>query len=481
MTKKLYTEASIQDVADAIREKGVSGTFTIGEMGDAVRSISLDVVNGMIEQYKAHATTVSPNTFVEFVNGSLADAIAVGDGTVVATPAFSADKYTAATALDDSRVFIAYGADASNTYIYGAVCTINGSTITVGSAAQLSMYGDASPQYLSVAALSDEAVFVAHRYGDHLWGVACSINGTTITPGTDIKLSTGFEEYYYHDTSVVALDASTVFIAHRNGTALDGMVCTINGTTISPGTDTHISTVAYSFAHASAVLVGAYKVFIAHKGSSDNELNGVVCTISGTTITVGTDITIASGTYVSSHASAVRLTDDKVFVAHNNGSSAELKGVVCTISGTTITAGADTTIASGTDASLTISATALDENTVFIAHSLWPGETSATRGSIYGVVCTISGTGIVPGTDTMIATGVSNPSAGTYAVTLSENKVFIIHNRHPGGEAQSIVGRIVEGEKTIQASVSKIEGLTRGQATTSTAGDTWVLDPNYSS
>lgn len=40
MGKVCVTEEYLQDIADAIREKGVSGTFTPAQMGDAVRQIS---------------------------------------------------------------------------------------------------------------------------------------------------------------------------------------------------------------------------------------------------------------------------------------------------------------------------------------------------------------------------------------------------------------------------------------------------------
>lgn len=40
MTKKLYTEEFIQDIAEAIREKGIEGSFKISEMGNAIRNIS---------------------------------------------------------------------------------------------------------------------------------------------------------------------------------------------------------------------------------------------------------------------------------------------------------------------------------------------------------------------------------------------------------------------------------------------------------
>lgn len=40
MGLKLYEEGSIQNIANAIRAKGVSGSFTVGEMASAVSRIS---------------------------------------------------------------------------------------------------------------------------------------------------------------------------------------------------------------------------------------------------------------------------------------------------------------------------------------------------------------------------------------------------------------------------------------------------------
>lgn len=46
MANKLYEEASVQDIANALREKnGTTNTYKIAEMGAAVRQISADVTN----------------------------------------------------------------------------------------------------------------------------------------------------------------------------------------------------------------------------------------------------------------------------------------------------------------------------------------------------------------------------------------------------------------------------------------------------
>ena len=231
----------------------------------------------------------------------------------------------------------------------------------------------------------------------------------TITKGTDTRLSTVSSSYQY--ASAVLVDTNKVFIAHRNGSYLYGMVCEISGTTITAGTDTQLSTESNSYQYASAVLVDTNKVFIAHYGSSGT-LYGIVCTISGTTITAGTDTQLSTESASYQYASAVLVDTDKVFVAHRSSSN-YLNGVVCAISGTTITAGTDTLLSSGTNTYYYASAVKLDTNKVFIAHG---------NGSyLYGVV----------------------------------------------GNATDFTAR---------AATNRIQGLTKTACTTSTAGEVWVLD-----
>ena len=44
MAKVLVNESSLQDIADAIREKGATGTFLPSAMGDAIRAIPFTTV-----------------------------------------------------------------------------------------------------------------------------------------------------------------------------------------------------------------------------------------------------------------------------------------------------------------------------------------------------------------------------------------------------------------------------------------------------
>jgi hypothetical protein len=55
MANKLYDEAAVQDIANAIREKnGTDKTYTIAEMGEAVR----DIVSAGEGEYKGDYTVI---------------------------------------------------------------------------------------------------------------------------------------------------------------------------------------------------------------------------------------------------------------------------------------------------------------------------------------------------------------------------------------------------------------------------------------
>jgi hypothetical protein len=66
MGKVCVTEDYLQDIADAIREKGVEGTFTPAQMGDAVRQISggggVAIINRLFNGCESQYTSDSSST-----------------------------------------------------------------------------------------------------------------------------------------------------------------------------------------------------------------------------------------------------------------------------------------------------------------------------------------------------------------------------------------------------------------------------------
>ena len=273
--------------------------------------------------------------------------------------------------------------------------------------------------------------------------------------------------------SAVALDSTRVFIAHSTGDNyyLYGIVCTISGTTITNGSNTAIdSTNTNSGFAISAVLAGENTVFIAHSYGSSYHLYGVICTISGTTPTAGTDNVISSYGRSGYVVSATMLSVNTVFIAHSYSSSYCLYGVVCTISGTTITRRTDTLIDDNSDAGSVISATTLGGNRVLIAHIR--GLSGST--ALYGVLCTISGTNITVGNTASISAATNSGSAISSTI-LSGDIVFIAHSNDSNYYLNGVVEDL---EIRVKAATNPdaIQGMTRTECTTSTAGDVWVLD-----
>ena len=152
------------------------------------------------------------------------------------------------------------------------VCTFSGTTITVGSDTEITSLATSTGYVASVVKLSNSSVFIAHLYnGDYqyLYGIVCSINGTTITHGIDTALVTSA---YYAGTAISTclLPDGNIFIAHSYGSGfpLYGIIVTVSGTSITKNTDTQLSSESLSGRVLSTVLLSNGNVFIAHSQTS---------------------------------------------------------------------------------------------------------------------------------------------------------------------------------------------------------------------
>ena len=274
---------------------------------------------------------------------------------------------------------------------------------------------------ISAVQLDENRIFIAHNYDStyyDLYGIVVTINGATISVGTDTAIGTGNGTRI----SAVKLDDNKVFIAHcYDGGRLCAIVVTISGETITAGTYTQLNTNSYAGDEISAVLLPNGNVFIAHSYGSNYYLYGMVVSISGTTITAGSDTALVSSSYAGSTISTCLLPNGNVFIAHSYGSSYYLYGIVCSISGTTITKGSDTQLTNNTNGEETaVSVQPLSNGNVFIVY------TYSSRRYLYGMICGVNGTAITKGTDTALSTE-SNAGSRISTVLLGENKYLVLH------------------------------------------------------
>lgn len=363
-------------------------------------------------------------------------------------------RYLTATAISEDRVFIAHssGATTPSNYLMGIICYVSGNTFTFGVDTTLKADGS-SGMYFSVAPLSDERLFMSHGSGlempyNHLMGAIIKVAeaSTEVAPlkpaGEYPEL---IEDKLISDNvlssmymSVTALSDTKVFIAHGSGSEtsptqqLYGVVCEITENGFTFGADRRISAAQNSAYALHAVALSETKVLVTHSSglstSPAYQLKAIICEISGTTITFGSDYTISAVQSTGYYFSAIKLTDSKVFIVYASGSTSpiyQLRGVVCSISGTAISVGTDAVITAVQNAGRYASGVALSESTVFIAHS--SGNGSPPQYRLMGVICSISGTSFAIGTDTVIDSSAQSGISISVA-KLSASKVFIAHN-----------------------------------------------------
>lgn len=124
-----------------------------------------------------------------------------------------------------------------------------------------------------------------------------------------------------------------VFLYEVNNTELYAVVATWSTSTetFSLGTSVQLATGVLGVENADITQIGTDKFGISYEDSASNDAYVVICTVSGTTITAGTATLAYGGTIV--YTGIIKLDTDKIAVVTNSGV------VAATISGTTPTFG----------------------------------------------------------------------------------------------------------------------------------------------
>ena len=221
------------------------------------------------------------------------------------------------------------------------------------------------------------------------------------TAGVPFSAQTIYNEALSY-TNTIATNGSGTFVILWVGTApaYQGYVVagTISGNTVTLGTPVlYVSEGNIADDNTSIVYDPDEDKFVLvySDGGAGNYLTARVASVSGTTITLGTAVVINSQNVVS-HQAVYDTSADKVVIAFRGHTNQYLAGVVGTVSGTSISFGSKTTLVSGGGSigrPYYIRA-AYDANANKTA-VFWQND-GDTDG--YYVVCTVSGTGISAGT-----------------------------------------------------------------------------------
>lgn len=315
-------------------------------------------------------------------------------------------------------------------------------------------------EILSVVELDNDRVFITYETSvtpKGLYGVVCTVEGATISVGTAVKLSTN--NYTDDVLSTIKLSSNKViiFYSYSSSYSMRAMICTINGTEITKETDVGISG-TYTGEIISAVKLNENRIFIVHGSTSYHNLYCIVITVENTTITVGTDVKLTSKENNNNkYISAVKLNENKVFIAYDKGTSSSVRylyGSIATIDGATISFGNPTQLSTVTNSGYVISALVLDPNRVFIFHAIETGSGSSA------VVCTINETTITVGVDTQLS--INYISDYVVTVELYKDRVLITYGATSNiclyGVLCKINNTTITEQSTIQLSTLKNSG-----------------------
>ena len=462
---KQLSQVTVQGDANFLEENIAEGVTMWGKTGTH-QGGGGDVVNGIVESYLANSETIDANTFVEFI-GSGEDVSLITKNIMVS--GIASYYGLCAVKLSETKVLVIRGHAGS---AIAHLITIDGSSITVGSAVTLKTSG--TLYVVDCVALTSEKVFVIWWENPKIQGLLLTINGDTITVTAESTSSVSLIGLSYSSNSakLVRLSDESVLLLNQAGsssssTYLYGRVITTTNSTIAVGSYQKIGD-GYP---TSAILIENGKALLSATASSSSYT--VILSISGTSITVGSINQYATSQYKSSYL--IKLSSN-TFINLLRLASNELGAIILKVSGTTVTSGAVTTLVSTSSSGSFISGIKLASGEVFITHAYLPDD------HIYGSIVSISGDTITLKSTVTLISDNSYSFNDNYG-TITKLNLLDLGNSNIGfiyceGRYNPTFALLKDPGVNIIKSTAKIEGITKTIATTETAGEVWVLNPN---
>lgn len=233
--------------------------------------------------------------------------------------------------------YIGYNTGSGAANLYAVVATVSGTTITFGT--PVIIRSDLSPQGVGCCALSSTSALVTYGNTSSVWSAtALTISGTTITAGSETSAGTTAS-----GSTCVALTSTTALCIDDYGNK--ARIATVSGTSVSWGSPTSFgSTGNYGYVTSGSSTTGIV-ANCPYSGANSGKLVATALTISGTTITAGSE-TVLDASPSGDPFGICAVSATSAIAAYQASSTNYLKSVGMTISGTTITVGTPVTLTS---------------------------------------------------------------------------------------------------------------------------------------
>ena len=339
------------------------------------------------------------------------------------------DYISATFDSSNNKVVVAYTDYGNNNYGTAAVGEVSGTDITFGSSV---VFNSATTYNISATfdSNSNKVVISYQDRGNNWYGTSIvgTVSGNDISFGSSSTFNSGATSWI---GSTFDTSSNKVVVAYRdndNGGKGTAAVGTVSGTSISFGSESIFNN-ANTYYATPVFNSAGNKVVIAYQDAGDSYTGyAIVGTVSGTSISFGSE-----SQFNSSETNHITATYDsnqsKVVVAYrDSGDSNYGNSKVGSVSGTSISFGAETTFESAS--CYQISATDSSSNKVIIAYTDLDNSSYGTY-----VQGTVSGSSISYGSPVVFESATTNITSAT--LDTSNNKVVLCYKA--GGKGRAAV------------------------------------------
>ena len=311
-----------------------------------------NVVNGIIEQYYAATNDVKANTFVEYVDKFQLE----NPGATTQISSKINSTSVSAVQLAENKVFVAFNIKNGYSYwsVYGVVCTINNGVVTAGTTVAINTVENVAHTARNVVALALSSTKVVVIFSNDVsetltsaFGKVCTISGTSISVGSEKEIKCS-DNYWGYAKAAALSSSSFIVVGESTNYNIYAVICTVSGSTITTGTSKLIRAASLGTdAKYDIIKLTSSKALLAYarykSGSSSYYGTAVVVlTISGTTITTGTEAFLDHSVTTNQIALLAFSETKAVLCDYSNFSYAQ----IVSIAGTTVSLGTRVSLAS---------------------------------------------------------------------------------------------------------------------------------------
>ena len=266
-------------------------------------------------------------------------------------------------------------------------------------------------------------------------GTVSQIASTAEAVGTETEFYSSRVDF---TNAVYDVNANKIVIFfNRDGYGPYGVVVTVSGSSLSFGTPVQIASGNYYNSLGAIYDSTNNKVLFGYRSSGSGNYKGVVGTVSGTSISFGTPVSANDGNNEKGGKMAYDANAQRVVVTFPDANNSQYgAAVVGTVSGTSISFGTPVVFNSGTTDTGANMAVVYDPSSQKVLIGYREG---TPRG--YGIVGTVSGTSISFGTGVKFSGSVT-PTGITLGYSTSASRILIVYEDENTGNGHAITASI---------------------------------------